>query len=236
MGRNLKYEGEKTAPIRVPESTKEHVEQLLEIVWMYIKSNPSSKENSVLLVFKYLIQKTLEFADLIEKQEQAPETKTLFTGEARKVRFRSPEDSPTRLPKYDARVAASFDLSTVNEEEITGEPIDLHQLLIKEPNETLITFVAGDSMNKSGINEGDLLVFKKSIGDLSAIRDGTIVIAQVEGNQTVKRLDKEKGKLFLRPDSDNEEHKEIEFKEGMKIVGIVLYSIHSLQSRHTWGI
>lgn len=235
MGRNPKYEGEKTASIRVPESTKEYIEQLLEIVWVYIRNNPSSKEKSVLLAFKYLIQKTLEFSDLIEEQEQ--ETKKLFTGEFRKVKFRSPEDSPTRLPiKYDGRVAASFDLSTANEEEISGEPIDLHQVLIKEPNETLVTFVAGDSMNRSGINEGDLLVFKKSIGDLSAIRDGTIVIAQVEGNQTVKRLDKEKGKFFLRPDSDNEEHKEIEIKKGVEIVGIVLYSIHSLQPRHTWGI
>lgn len=235
MGRNKKFEGEDTDPIRVPKSTKQHIEQLLQIVWVYIKNHPSSKEDSVLLVFKYLIRKTLEFSDLIEEQEQ--ETKTLFTADFRKVKFRSPEDSPTLLPiKYDGRVAASFDLSTANEEEISGEPIDLHQVLIKEPSDTLITFVAGDSMNRSGINEGDLLVFKKSIGDLSAIRDGTIVIAQIEGNQTVKRLDKEKGKLFLRPDSDNEEHKEIELKKGVKIVGIVLYSIHSLQPHHTWGI
>lgn len=235
MGRNKKFTGEDTAPIRVPESTKQYIEQLLDIVWTYIKNHPSSKEDSVLLVFKYLIQKTLEFSDLIEEQEQ--ETKPLFTGEFRKVKFRSPEDSPTLLPiKHDGRVAASFDLSTAGEEETSSEPIDLHQVLIKEPNDTLITFVGGDSMNRSGINEGDLLVFKKSIGDLSAIRDGTIVIAQVEGNQTVKRLDKEKGSFFLRPDSDNEEHKEIEIKKGIEIIGIVLYSIHSLEPRHAWGI
>jgi SOS response UmuD protein. Serine peptidase. MEROPS family S24 len=62
--------------------------------------------------------------------------------------------------------------------------IDLNGLMIQHPSATYFVKSAGDSMVDAGIGEGDLLVVDSS---LRAVH-GSIVIAAVDGEFTVKRL------------------------------------------------
>ena len=62
--------------------------------------------------------------------------------------------------------------------------IDLNELLVAHPSSTYFVKAAGDSMNEAGISDGDLLVVDSS----RTAEHGDIVIAAVEGEFTVKRL------------------------------------------------
>lgn len=233
--------GEKSEQIRVPKRIEEHIKHLIQTIWIYVKNHPETGEDIVLEVFTYLIRNVMEFRnlDIKEIKNITSKSEEKEVNSTNLLRFRTPENTPKNLPiAYTSKLSAGIGRETTGEQDIPGEPIDIHQVLIKDPEETRITFVVGDSMNKAGINDGDLLIFKELKDSWANLRNGTIVVAQVEGNQTVKRFDKQKGKSFLRPESDNEEHQELELKPGMdvQIVGTVLYSIHSLQSRHSWQI
>lgn len=62
--------------------------------------------------------------------------------------------------------------------------IDLNELLIQHPSSTYFVRAAGDSMIEGGISAGDLLIVDSS----RTAEHGDIVIAAVEGEFTVKRL------------------------------------------------
>ncbi|HHK9913021.1 translesion error-prone DNA polymerase V autoproteolytic subunit [uncultured Enterobacter sp.] len=62
--------------------------------------------------------------------------------------------------------------------------IDLNELLIAHPSATYFVKASGDSMIEGGISDGDLLVVDSS----RTAAHGDIVIAAVEGEFTVKRL------------------------------------------------
>lgn len=57
--------------------------------------------------------------------------------------------------------------------------------------------VVGDSMIEVGILEGDHVIVQKD----AIIQSGDIVVAVLEGEVTVKRLQKKKGKVFLVPEN-----------------------------------
>ena len=62
--------------------------------------------------------------------------------------------------------------------------IDLNELLVAHPSSTYFVKAAGESMIEAGISDGDLLVVDSS----RTAEHGDIVIAAVEGEFTVKRL------------------------------------------------
>ena len=62
--------------------------------------------------------------------------------------------------------------------------IDLNELLVSHPSSTYFVKAAGDSMIEAGISDGDLLVVDSS----RTAEHGDIVIAAVDGEFTVKRL------------------------------------------------
>ncbi|WP_312240971.1 translesion error-prone DNA polymerase V autoproteolytic subunit [Pantoea sp.] len=64
------------------------------------------------------------------------------------------------------------------------QQIDLNKLLIQRPSATYFVRVSGDSMIDAGISDGDMLVVDRSL----TATHGNIVIAAVEGEFTVKRL------------------------------------------------
>ncbi|HCB5683880.1 TPA: translesion error-prone DNA polymerase V autoproteolytic subunit [Salmonella enterica subsp. enterica serovar Wien] len=62
--------------------------------------------------------------------------------------------------------------------------IDLNELLVSHPSSTYFVKATGDSTIDAGINDGDLLVVDSS----RTAEHGDIVIAAVDGEFTVKRL------------------------------------------------
>lgn len=64
-----------------------------------------------------------------------------------------------------------------------------------DPQEHFLLKVKGDSMINDGINHGDLAVVRQS----STARNGDTVAAVVDGEATLKRFEKRKNKVVLKP-------------------------------------
>ena len=99
--------------------------------------------------------------------------------------------------------------------------ISLDRELVKNKEATFYARVSGDSMVGAGLNDGDLLVIDKSKNP----ENGKIAVCLVDGDFTVKRIKKEKNKLYLMP--ENKTYKPIELKEENELIiwGVVEYVI-----------
>lgn len=101
--------------------------------------------------------------------------------------------------------------------------LDLNELCIKKPAATYFVRAQGDSMIDAGIFPGDILVVDRSL----AAQHGDIVIAEFNGELTVKKLEMTP---VTRLVPMNKEHTPIEVPEDsdLEIFGVVTTSIHSL--------
>jgi DNA polymerase V len=62
--------------------------------------------------------------------------------------------------------------------------IDLNEHLITDITSTYIVRVSGDSMEQAGISDGDELIVNRALEP----RDGSVVVAVLDGELTIKRL------------------------------------------------
>ena len=99
--------------------------------------------------------------------------------------------------------------------------ISLDKELVKNKESTFYARVSGDSMVGAGLDDGDLLVIDRSLNP----ENGKIAICMIDGEFTVKRIKKNKGKLYLLP--ENKKYKAIELKEENELIiwGVVEYVI-----------
>jgi DNA polymerase V len=112
-----------------------------------------------------------------------------------------------RIPVVLVRVPAG---SPMPAEQSFDESCDLNRLMIRNPAKTRIFTVEGDSMNRTGIEEGDRLIVDCGL----EARDGDIVIAIVLGDgHTLKRLRTRGPRPQLVPESTNPVHKIRELRE-----------------------
>ena len=78
------------------------------------------------------------------------------------------------------------------------EPIDLGAYLVEHPAASYIMRVDGHSMAGAGINDGDLIVVNRA----KRPRSGSIVVALVHGDRTLKRLKMSDGRHWLVPEAE----------------------------------
>lgn len=102
--------------------------------------------------------------------------------------------------------------------------LNLHDFLIHHPEATFFVRVQGDSMIGAGIDSGDLLIVDRSL----TATDGKVVVALLDGEFTVKRLQKRGEKLMLL--AENPLYPPIIPSEGQEfeVWGVVTYAIHCL--------
>ena len=124
-------------------------------------------------------------------------------------------------PLFLASVSAGF--PSPAEDYIEGR-LDLNRHLIKHPAATFFVRVAGDSMIGSGIHPGDILVVDRALEP----QDSNVVIAVIDGELTVKRISQRHGKLFLVPDNQAYEPREIVEAMEFEVWGVVTSVIHNL--------
>lgn len=124
-----------------------------------------------------------------------------------------------QLPLYSSKVSAGFPSPA---EDYVVENLSLDKFLIKHPAATFLVRVAGCSMINAGIHENDILIVDRSLNPIP----GKIVIAAIDGQLTVKRLEQNNGKLLLMP--ENPDFAPIELKEeyDIHIWGVVTNVIH----------
>lgn len=103
--------------------------------------------------------------------------------------------------------------------------VNLNSLLIPNPGKTFFVRATGDSMINVGIHSNDTMIVDRSLTP----RNGSIIIAALNGELTVKRLQKEPdGRVFLLP--ENEQFSPIAITEDsdFHVWGVVTNSIRSL--------
>ncbi len=93
--------------------------------------------------------------------------------------------------------------------------INLDNFLIQKKDATFVLEVDGDSMIEAHIADGDMVVAERT----SHARDGEIVIAEVDGEFTMKYFRTEGGKVWLEPANKN--YKPIHPKHSFAIKAVV---------------
>jgi DNA polymerase V len=122
------------------------------------------------------------------------------------------------VPFVQGKVAAGFPSPA---DDFLVKRHDLNELLIKHPQATFFWQVSGHSMREAGIDDGDILVVDRALKP----RHGCIVVAQVDGDFTVKTLHKRADRVKLVP--ANPTFPEITFREGQQLIicGVVTAAI-----------
>ena len=102
--------------------------------------------------------------------------------------------------------------------------LDLNQHLIKHPTATFFVRVAGESMREAGIHSGGVLIVDRALTP----GDGSVIIAIINGELTVKRLSKRHGKLMLVPENHQYPPLAITETTAFEVWGVVTYVIHQV--------
>ncbi len=100
------------------------------------------------------------------------------------------------------------------EEELL-DTISLDEFLVRRPEATYLLTVSGDSMQDAGIQPGDMVLVEKG----GSPKPNDIVIAQVDGDWTLKYYGKDREGIYLDP--ANSQYKRIRPSQSLTIGGIV---------------
>ena len=130
-------------------------------------------------------------------------------------------DREDMVPLYGNEVPAGFPSPA---DDYAEGVLDLNAHLVREPTATFFVRARGDSMIGAGIHDGDLLVVDRSL----EATNGKVVIVSINGELTVKRLRKAKGRTWLTP--ENPDYPPIDFQEqdDTHLWGVVTNVVHSL--------
>lgn len=99
--------------------------------------------------------------------------------------------------------------------DVLTDTINLDEFLVKVPEETFLLEVKGDSMIEAHIAQGDLVLAERR--EVATV--GDIVIAEVDGEWTMKYYRKKGDKAYLEP--ANKKYKPIYPLESLRIAAVV---------------
>lgn len=125
------------------------------------------------------------------------------------------------LPLFSGKVAAGFPSPA---DDYVEKNLDLNELLVQRPAATFFARAQGLSMINAGIHPNDILVVDRSIEPVP----GKIVICALNGELTVKRLERDNGQWKLK--AENPDYPDIAIYEELEMVvwGVVTNVIHPL--------
>ena len=130
---------------------------------------------------------------------------------------------PTQLPLplFSGKVAAGFPSPA---DDYVEKSLDLNELLIQKPAATFFVRAEGESMLGAGIHPNDILVVDRSIEPVP----GKIVICALNGELTVKRLERDGEQWKLK--AENPAYADIAIHEELEMViwGVVTNVIHAV--------
>jgi repressor LexA len=107
-------------------------------------------------------------------------------------------------------------IPSIADEELL-DSISLDNYLIEHRDKTFMLEVKGDSMIEAHIEEGDMIIAERT----DTARNGDIVVAEVDGEWTLKYLRKDtiKNSMWLEPANKN--YKPIHPKHSLRIAAVV---------------
>jgi repressor LexA len=131
--------------------------------------------------------------------------------------------APTRRffarPLADAPVRAGLPEAV---DDTGAEALTIDDYLIERPSSTVLIRVKGDSMMDAGIFDGDLVVVEKR----PSAHKGEIVVAIVDNQFTLKRLDLEDGRFILR--AENKAYAPIRPEGTLEVFGVMVGLVRKL--------
>src|SRR5262249_708892 len=131
------------------------------------------------------------------------------------------ETSGYSLPVYASRVPAGTPEDSGDHVEKT---IDLNSLLVRNPTDTFLLRLSGDSMMDVGIYENDILTVDRKL----EAHNGQIVVALVDGRSTVKTFRKERKGITLVPENKRYTPIKILPENDFRILGVVTNVIRNV--------
>ncbi len=123
----------------------------------------------------------------------------------------SERPQPMVLPLF-GPIAAGF--ATAAEEQ-AEEQITVEDFLVRDRARTFLLRVKGDSMINAGIQEGDIVIVER--GKEPKVND--IVVGILDGEFTLKRLKRNKGKFYLQ--AENPAYPDLYAVEDLQVAGVV---------------
>ena len=103
--------------------------------------------------------------------------------------------------------------------------IDLNEQLISNKPATFFMRVRGDAMIGAGIHDGDIVIVDRSLKAGS----GKVVIAILNGEMLIRRLEKTFNKVRLLPETNRLSPIEVDTSSNeFAIWGVVTYAIHQV--------
>ena len=133
-------------------------------------------------------------------------------------------NSQLQLPLFSCKVSAGFPSPA---QDYVEQTLDLNQLCIQRPAATFFVRVEGESMIEAGIFHNDILVVDRSVTPVH----GDIVVAQVDGEFTVKELCL-KPRLMLIPRNGAYQPICLASDNELQIFGVVTNVIRQMSRSH----
>lgn len=155
----------------------------------------------------------------LKRQAEAQEPK--WPAHLKPVRL---AENPTafKVPLFAHSVRAGFPSPA---DDYVADTLDLNDHLMPRKEASFLLRAKGDSMIGAGIHDGDILIIDRSITPT----DGRVVIATLDGQFTVKTLEKKRGRIRLLPANPDFEPIELKDEQELQIWGVVTNVIHSLK-------
>jgi DNA polymerase V len=100
--------------------------------------------------------------------------------------------------------------------------LNLNDYLVHNPSATFCVKAIGESMKDAGIKSGDIMIVDKSLEP----KNRSIVLAVIDGEFTVKRVNLNDNELYLIPENSNFSPIKITQEMDFQVWGVVTYVIH----------
>ena len=124
-----------------------------------------------------------------------------------------------KIPLFEGSVQAGFPSPA---DDYMDMDLDLHDHLVQNPSATFCVKAIGESMKDAGIQSGDVMIVDRSLEP----ENRSIVLAVIDGEFTVKRVNVNDDALYLMPENSNFSPIKITEEMDFQVWGVVTYIIH----------
>ena len=137
--------------------------------------------------------------------------------------FSSGYTGTKRFTQHDVKTANATGFGAAADD-FMERGIDLNEQLIRNKPATFFMKVSGSSMINAGIFDGDIVIVDRSIKP----KNGTIVIAVIDGEMLIRRMEKTINKMRLIPETPKLAIIDVSEFSDFKIWGVVICVIRNL--------
>lgn len=188
-------------------------------------TDPSELERYIINIYKTLLTRGIKgtYMYIVD-----PELRNYFNGV---INGNRNQLEKTAMPKNIESPFASFVINVplfdsvgcgelMYADSTVQEMIPVNSGLMSKGSKYFVLRTSGDSMNKIGVNDGDLVLCRKNYHP----NEGDIVVALIGDDATIKKYHREGDEVVLTPMSENPKHQPLRFSSGdeVRVQGVLV--------------